>query len=1742
MSGWSKGRAGRSLLKAMSLLVTLSMLLPLLPVQALTQAGAGVAVESITVMAGEGGSLAPAADIAAGGGHTVQVTVRNGAAEEAADLSVALYVYGKGGAAGTGPGETRTVESLAPGGTATLDYAWAPREAGEYDLKAVVTAGGEETDAAELAVTVTEVQEEAGNSVSVESIVAMTGGPDTLEPAAAIEAGHAYTVRVTVKNGAAEEAAGLSAALYEVRGGAETQIEQTRDVESLAAGAEIALDFAWTPAGAGDCALKAIVSADGALVDTEELSVTVAEGLTFALKPRLTGAEGVLALVIEKFTLGQGYHTEPVWVPFEEGQAFSEILTRFLGEGSYQADGSGSSFYLQGLLDQGNTVLNPPAYITEKTGELRESGRAQAGWLQAADFYGQSGWVYFVNNSLAGVGMGEYYPENNDVVRVAFTVYGYGSDISVPTWGDPPLLPSYPNYDAAIRALANFNERDDKAALLAKPRVSGPYNDLISKATNLETAQSALNTAVSRLAEAIPEPDFPALTTLITECDALVESSYTSVSWRTFKEKLDAAKVLAASETALAGEVQQVITELTAARNDLVPLSTTPVVFANPQVKDAVAVSLGKGAGYQGDITEGEIGEFNGILDVSGTNATDTDITSLTPLVVNASEINMADNPNLTSAVLSKDVYNWDMPKKLNFSSCTGINAVPNAAFSGTPNLTGITLPDTVTTIGNSAFQNSGLTSIILPKSLASIGNNSFAGCDSLASIVFPAEGAALTIGNTAFRQTAITELTIPANVTSITTSFQNCTYLVKVTFEPGSPISTGAAFQGCTALQEVNLSNRNESLGASMFYACTALEEIAIPAATTTIGANAFRGCSRLANIAFANGGAALTIGNTAFSQTTITELTIPANVTSITTSFQSCPDLTKVTFEAGATPITTGAAFQGCTALQEVNLSNRNQSLGANMFYGCTGLEGIALPETTTTLGNYVFYASGLKGLDLSRVTSIGTHVLGNTKITSTAHVTFPVTMTEVPAYLFYACQSLTEIDLPAHITRLGSYSFYYTGLSTLVLPAGITAIGNDAFSNCVSLQTATLPETLTEIGNNAFMATAVSSMDLSHVTAFGTNIFSYCASITDVRDFTFNSALTELPDGMFFNTGIVELKLPVQFKKIGPNTFSGCRSMTQADFSTLDPDGFAPRLAQTAIASLSDVIFPAGLTKIPDNMFEGVALRDFTLPPEIREIGAYAFRATAIQYLEIPDTVEVIGEYAFCNSTSLLYAKLPQSLDVLPRYLFVNCHNLSSVVFPESSHTHMLPEGMITGTNITELTLPSYITGLEQYALPEKITDIDLSNITVFNRQTGQLMKHLALAEGVVSLPAYTFTTFSRLQYLSLPSTLTAANIAPNILGESPYTIKPKILDLTRTSLQAPLGFAVDPTTKVLYNTGNNNGISEKSRLMELGSEYTVEHSVPSDKTLHWTSLDETVATVDAAGKISAVGNGRTFVWFETSDGSYNGVLQIEVANTASVKLAGITLTGGIELNDGTSSFDPDVFVYYATRPAQHSSNAFLTAKAENALATLTINGEPYTDGSLFRLMDEGVYEIKVKHGDLSQTYLFSYASSSALGAQLYAYLPAPGQFVNRGYGAGHEMPLHIGPRGSMLFSLGAFGGELVVKLDEPLKNDPANLRGMDFSVGGNAFPGASEPGGIMVAQDKNEDGLPDQWYTLAGAAHYEDSTIWDYTMTYRRVSDAESGNVVWDDNIGNTNQPGLSWYRFPGEEQYPAANNP
>jgi hypothetical protein len=128
------------------------------------------------------------------------------------------------------------------------------------------------------------------------------------------------------------------------------------------------------------------------------------------------------------------------------------------------------------------------------------------------------------------------------------------------------------------------------------------------------------------------------------------------------------------------------------------------------------------------------------------------------------------------------------------------VSSIEAGTFSDCTSLTNATLENGVTNIGDYAFQGCfSLAQVTIPDSVTSIGDVAFAGCIGLTSVNLPA--GLTSIGSIAFSDTPLTNLTIPASVTSIeTNAFQDCIVLTSVFFQGNAPVAEASVFTNVNA------------------------------------------------------------------------------------------------------------------------------------------------------------------------------------------------------------------------------------------------------------------------------------------------------------------------------------------------------------------------------------------------------------------------------------------------------------------------------------------------------------------------------------------------------------------------------------------------------------------------------------------------------------------------------------------------------------------------------------------------------------------------------------------------------------------------------------------------------------------------------------------------------------------------------------------------------------------------------
>ena len=132
------------------------------------------------------------------------------------------------------------------------------------------------------------------------------------------------------------------------------------------------------------------------------------------------------------------------------------------------------------------------------------------------------------------------------------------------------------------------------------------------------------------------------------------------------------------------------------------------------------------------------------------------------------------------------------------------------------------------------------------------------------------------------------------------------------------------------------------------------------------------------------------------------------------------------------------------------------------------------------------------------------------------------------------------------------------------------------------------------------------------------------------------------------------------------------------------------------------------------------------------------------------------------------------------------------------------------------------------------------------------------------------------------------------------------------------------------------------------------------------------------------------------------------------------------------------------------------------------------------------------------------------TTAAGTALYAYLPAPAQFVNEGvttggWGDAYDSNGAVKATSSTGVSLGFFGGYAVYEFENPIADDPTHPYGADFIVYGNAFWNNSEAGCIQVSKDGTT------WYDIAGSMYYTKSTK-GATITYTNPNPNEDKGIT------------------------------
>jgi hypothetical protein len=479
-----------------------------------------------------------------------------------------------------------------------------------------------------------------------------------------------------------------------------------------------------------------------------------------------------------------------------------------------------------------------------------------------------------------------------------------------------------------------------------------------------------------------------------------------------------------------------------------------------------------------------------------------------------------------------------------NEDKTVSVSAYSSTSYSNSNNtFTELTIPQSVSNNGTiytvtdvGSFRNSEeLTSVSIPSSVTSIGDGAFSGCDGLkkvnisdisawCNISFDGESANPLVyaQHLYLNDEEIKDLVIPENVAEIKDyAFSGCAELTSVTIPPSVTSIGESAFSGCDKLEKVNISDMSAWYNTSFdgvyanplrcahhlylngeevkdlvipkniiaipgwaFQGCSEISSVSIPSTVFFIGGGAFADCTGLTSVNIPLSVASIEY-ETFYGCTGLTSVSIPSSVTSICDeAFKGCTGLTSVSIPSSVTSIGEGA-FAFCTGLTEVSIPSSVTSIGGYAFY-CCNLSSVAIPPSVTSIGYYTFaYCSGLRSVSISpSVTHIGYNAfdcctylekIDISDMSAWCNISFDFDYDNRwnnPHHLYLNGEEVKDLVIPEDIAAIKGYAFYCCGgLTSVSIPSSVTSIGKYAFEWCTGLTSVSIPSSVTSIGSYAF-----------------------------------------------------------------------------------------------------------------------------------------------------------------------------------------------------------------------------------------------------------------------------------------------------------------------------------------------------------------------------------------------------------------------------------------------------------------------------------------------------------------------------------------------------------------------------------------------------------------------------------------------------------------------------------------------
>ncbi len=356
--------------------------------------------------------------------------------------------------------------------------------------------------------------------------------------------------------------------------------------------------------------------------------------------------------------------------------------------------------------------------------------------------------------------------------------------------------------------------------------------------------------------------------------------------------------------------------------------------------------------------------------------------------------------------------------------------------------------------------------------------------------------------------------------------------------------------------------------------------------------------------------------------------------------------------------------------------------------------------------------------------------------------------------------------------NVTQIFGWAFRDTELTSVVVPASVTYIGEYAFAECEKLDSVTIlgtPETTVNgMSNEIFYETS----NISYFAYKG----NFCIGSSQLKEVILLEGTKRVTDyALYGSSGLTSITIPDGVEEIGEYAFCGCSGLTsivipkgvtwignsafcncKGLISIELPDGVISmgEYVFDACSNLTSISIPESVTYIDERAFRNcTSLTSITLPKGIKRIYNGLFEGcTNLSSVNIPENVSSIYQNAFKNCSSLTTMEIPENVDYIEGGAFYGCTGLTAFILDEDNQNYTTLNGVLFNKEITEIiAIPG---GLTSVPIPETMTVIgDYAFSGCFS------LTSLDIPESITSIGKYAFDDCSALTSISIPESVTA-----------------------------------------------------------------------------------------------------------------------------------------------------------------------------------------------------------------------------------------------------------------------------------------------------------------------------------------------------------------------------------------------